>query len=494
MKTFYITTAIDYPNGRPHMGHAYEKIVTDCYARWHRSLGRPTYFLTGTDENGQKLLESAKAVDKEAKVFVDENVEVFKSLCSKLNISNDDFIRTGEERHIQVCTRLWKELDRRGDIYFGKYSGNYCLSCENFYTPTQAPDGKCPHHRQGLEFKEESGYFFKMGRYGDWITQYIQDNPQFIVSSSARKEVLVRLKQEGVRDVAFSRPNNGWGIPVPGDDKFVMYTWADALVNYYSGVAVQDKERFWPSQAHVIGKDIVWFHGVIWPCMLHALGMPLPEQIYVHGMVLGEDGKKMSKSLGNGVEPFEILEKYPLDSFRYYVLKTIPAQDDGIFSEKELLAKHNNELGDDYGNLIMRVLKLSLKNLDPTVPGTGVKQSLFFENAFVQMEALMRDWQHHKALNILWQKINEVNAYVNESEPWKYKTNPDALKPVIYNCCFALHASSLLLFPFLPHSATKTLQWLGVERGRFEDLRFGEALYRLSMPEVLFKKLEILSA
>ena len=352
---FYITTAIDYPNGRPHMGHAYEKIITDAYARWNRFLGKDTYFLTGTDENGQKLQESAAEKDLKTIDFVDENVEHFKGLCKDVGLTNDDFIRTTEERHAEVVRELWGALEKKGDLYFGQYSGYYCLSCENFYTETQAHDKICPHHNKPLELKEEDGYFFKMSQYQEWIIKHIKSNEDFIVPKRAYKEILSRLESEPIKDVAFSRPNNGWGIPVPDNDKFVMYTWADALTNYYTALKAEGlKEKYWPADVHVIGKDITWFHTVIWPCMLHSLGIELPKQVYVHGMVLAADGKKMSKSLGNVVDPKDLLEKYPLDTFRYYILRGIPSHDDGAFSEKELVEKHNNELGNDFGNLIMR--------------------------------------------------------------------------------------------------------------------------------------------
>ena len=484
---FYITTAIDYPNGRPHIGHAYEKIVTDCYARWYRFLGRPTHFLTGTDENGQKLVGAAEKAGLDTKIFVDQNVALFHDLCSRIRLSHDDFIRTTEERHKKVCEELWQLLDKAGDIYFGRYSGSYCLLCENFYTPSQAPEGICPHHDRKLEDKEEEGYFFKMGRYGDWIVRHIEEHPDFITPSKARKELLGRLRKDGVRDVAFSRPGQGWGIPVPGDGRFVMYTWADALVNYYS--AVVGSER-WPADVHVIGKDIVWFHCVIWPCMLKACNLDLPKQVYVHGMVLAEGGKKMSKSLGNVIDPFEMLEKYPLDTFRYYLLRHLPAKEDGVFSENELIEKHNNELGNDYGNLITRVLKLSLKNLEPRVTGEGVERDISFEKTFGRMRELMDRRDHNLALGALWQGVNELNGFINEREPWKYKGDPEKLRAIIYNCCFGIHSLALMLSPFLPATGVKTLEWLGVSPSPFADLRFGEVVYDLSMPEILFQKMD----
>jgi methionyl-tRNA synthetase len=491
-KTFYITTAIDYPNGKPHMGHAYEKVVTDCYARWYEFLGRDTYFLTGTDENGQKLMESAKTAGKETLEFVDENVAVFRKFCDDLKIRHDDFIRTTEKRHQDVSKDIWKKLEANEDLYFGKYSGLYCLSCENFYTELQAPEGVCPHHNIPLELKEEDGFFFRLSKYQDWILNHIKTNPEFIVPKSSRSEIVSRLEKEEIRDVAFSRPNQGWGIPVPGkEDDFVMYTWCDALVNYYSALVSNNlQDKYWPADVHVIGKDIVWFHCVIWPCMLHAAGIPLPKQVYVHGMILAADGKKMSKSLGNVIDPYSMLDKYPLDSFKYYLLRGIPAQSDGAFSEQELIDKHNNELGNDFGNLIMRVVKLSLKNIPPEISGTGVTQDLSFEDCFNKMKEHMEKREHNKALDVLWESVNRVNQYVNEKEPWKLKTDPEALTPVIYNCVFGIQSLALLLKPFLPETAKKTVSYLGSSSESFNDLKFGETHYKLETPEALFPKIE----
>lgn len=492
-KKFYITTAIDYPNGKPHIGHAYEKIVTDAHARWHRYLGEATYFLTGTDENGQKLQESAKDAGLETQAFVDKNVEEFRKLCNDLNISHDDFIRTTEKRHIEVASQVWKKLEEKGDLYFGKYSGQYCLACESFYTETQAPEGICPEHNKPLTKKEEEGYFFKISQYQNWIIDYFKAHPDFVVPKKSYNEILSRLEGEELRDIAFSRPNNGWGIPVPGNDKFVMYTWCDALVNYYSAVVAENKESLWPADVHVIGKDITWFHSVIWPCMLHSAGIAQPKQIYVHGMVLGEDGRKMSKSVGNVVAPQEMLSKYPVDTFRYYILRAIPALDDGRFSEKELVDRHNNELGADLGNLIMRFVKLSLKNLPPEIKGEGVDQEINLEKNFKMMKEAMERREHNRALDALWEAFNLGNQYVNDKAPWKLKNDPAALTPVIYNLCYLIHASASLLSPFLPATALKAISCLGQPMMHFDEIQFGKIDYTLSEPEALFPRIEIKS-
>lgn len=486
---FYITTAIDYPNGSPHMGHAYEKVVTDAYARWNRYQGIETHFLTGTDENGQKLVESAKKNGEDTQSYVDKQVAVFKKLCQNLNLSHNDFIRTTEERHANVAGDFWHKLETKGDIYFGSYSGKYCLACESFYTDLQAPDGICPEHKTNLDIKEEEGFFFKMSKYENFIRDFLRGNPGFVVPKNSYNEVLRRLEAEPLRDLAISRPNkDAWGIPVPGNEKFIMYTWFDALINYYSALN-EEQRKFWPADVHVIGKDIIWFHCVIWPCMLHALDLPLPKQVYVHGMILAEDGRKMSKSLNNGVDPADMLAKYPVDTFRYYLLRAISAQSDGSFSEKELVDKHNNELGNDYGNLIMRVVKLSLKHLPPTIDGAGVSKQFDFGDLFERMQTAMNKREHNKALDALWEAVNKANQYVNDSEPWKLKTDPEALKPVIYNCLYAIHGLASLITPFLPSTGPATLASLGVNPMPLNDIKFGEVTYELTEPSALFPKI-----
>ena len=490
-KNFYITTAIDYPNGSPHMGHALEKVCSDAYARWYKFLGYNTYFLTGTDENGQKLIESAKVEGKETLDYVDLNVIKFKKLCHDLNICNDDFIRTTEKRHHDVCTELWTKLEKKGDIYFGVYSGQYCLACESFYTETQAPNNICPAHGKPLTLKEEEGYFFKMSAYQDWIISYIKTHPSFIVPQSSFNEMLSRLEGDKLRDLPISRPNENWGVPVPGNNKFVMYTWFDALINYYSAIAHTPHEKFWPADMHIIGKDIAWFHTVVWTIMLHAAELPIHKQVYVHGMILAEDGKKMSKSLDNVIDPNIMLAKYPVDTFRYYLLRSIPAQSDGKFSEKELIEKHNAELGNSFGNLIMRVLKLYLKAHDPILTGEGITQDVFFDDCFKKMQEFMEKREHNRALEALWEGVNSMNQYVNNKEPWKLKDDPKALKHVVYNCVYSIHALSVLMSAFLPNTAVLALEPIGMKVSAYTEIKFGTHTYQLTEPMALFPKIDL---
>lgn len=487
-KTFSLTTAIDYPNGSPHLGHAYEKVVTDAYARWYRLQGRQVYFLTGTDENGQKLVKSAEDVKQPTQAYVDANVIKFRELCTKLEISFDDFIRTTEPRHIEFVQEFWKKLEAKGDIYFDRYEGEYCLACEAFYTELQAPEGKCPEHGTPLEKKFEEGYFFKTSKYQDWMLEHFKANPNYVVPANAMKEIVSRVSAEPLHNLSITRPNKGWGIPVPTQDKFVIYTWFDALLNYVS--ALESKRvagTFWPADMHVIGRDILWFHAVIWPMMLHAAGMPLPKQVYVHGMVLAEDGRKMSKSLGNGVDPMDVLATYPVESFRYTLLRAIPAHSDGKFSLRDLAQRHQSELGNDFGNLLMRVVKLYRKRAGDTLNSPDFPaEPVHLPELVTKMETAMEARNHSLALDHLWHAINSVNAYVNTAAPWGIK-DPEAFAQACARCLHALRGISILLSPFLPQTAARALESLGDREPTWD---FSPRKFTLSDPPVLFPRID----
>lgn len=493
---FFITTAIDYPNGAPHLGHAYEKIVSDCYARWNRILGNEVFFLTGTDENGQKLSKAAEVAGyKSTKDYVDENVVKFRKLCTDLGVTNNDFIRTTEPRHHKTVGFFWEKLKASGDIYLDRYSGHYCLACEAFYTETQAKNGKCPVHETDLSFMEENGYFFKLSKYQDWITEHIKNNPEFLFPSNVRSELLSRLQGEKLLDLSISRPNQGWGIPVPGDKDMVVYTWFDALINYYTAAILDEKDKdisaqkIWPASMHVIGKDISWFHAVIWPCMLKSAGLELPKQVYVHGMVLGSDGKRMSKSAGNGVSPEECLSQFHLDSFRYYLLKTIPSGQDGAFSTDDLTRAHNNELANEYGNLLMRVVKLSLRSLGSNVkPTPTVDFKLDFLNKFKEE---MNDREHHRAINTIWSGVRHLNSYINQMEPWKMKDDPDGVHRVMYTALLNLNFITTLLLPFIPGSAENARKLLGAGNDLNKALELEMIEFNLNDGTPLFPRIEV---
>ncbi len=485
---FSITTAIDYPNGNPHLGHAYEKIVTDSYARWYRLLGHEVFFLTGTDENGQNLVKSAEAVGKSTQDFVDSNVVYFHELCSKLNISFDDFIRTTEERHTKATHEIWKKLEAKGDIYFGKYEGLYCSNCEAYYTELQAPDGKCPNHYKPLDKVVEEGFFLKTSQHQQWVIDYIKSNTSFVTPELSKKEIIARLEGEPMRDLSITRPSKGWGITVPNHPEYVIYTWFDALINYYTA---SEPRGFWPNNTHVIGRDILWFHAVIWPIMLHAAGLPIPHQIYVHGMVLAADGKKMSKSLGNGVDPMDVIKIVPVDSFRYYILRAIPSNSNGAFVMEDLLKRHQSELGNDYGNLLMRVVKLARKRIGDDIDPTGVPITFNFDSFLSEMKDHMEKREHHRALDRLWQEVNRVNGYINDQAPWALKDADEAGRKkfieVMVNGIYGIDVVSQVLAAFLPETSAKALGSVGRKPG---VLSTKVEKYTLSDPPVLFPRIE----
>lgn len=489
MSNFYITTAIDYPNGTPHVGHLYERLVADCYARWNRFIGNDVHFLTGTDENGQKLQISAEAAgEPDTLSYVTKNVQSFKRLLQEFEISNDDFIRTTEQRHIDTVTWLWNTLVEKGDIYFGRYTGNYCFDCESFYPDNQAPDGNCPNHGKPLSQVEEKGYQFKMGTYGNWIASYIESNKDFIFPSSAREEMLGRLKGEELRDLAISRPNKGWGIPVPGDHEHVVYTWFDALINYYVPIfKTQWPKTVWPANMHVIGKDITWFHAVIWPIMLKAANLELPKQIHVHGMVVAEDGKKMSKSLGNTLDPFEIKSLFPLDSIRYGFLRGISSGRDGKMGISILTERHNSELANEFGNMVSRCIKLTQKRLGSEIAPAQLQFDLSSISGLVAEE--MSGNQHHKALDTIWSGVSRINVFLNEVEPWRIKDDDEKFYKTMYTCLHGIYVLASLLKPFLPNASDRVLSWLGMPSSEKLMTQYQCQKFTLSEPDPLFARI-----
>lgn len=491
--SFYLTTAIDYPNGSPHLGHAYEKIIADAYARWYRLEGRSVFFLTGTDENGQKLAKAAADAGMETQAYVDKQVQGFHELIARLDISNDDFIRTTETRHIQATIAMWQRLKDVGDVYFDKYSGHYCLACEAFYVKSQAPDLNCPVHGTALQFVEEEGYFFRLSRHAAWVQQYIEEHKDFVVPHAARSEMLGRLSAEPLRDLSISRPNAGWGIPVPGHPEHVIYTWFDALINYYAAVTVGPKQNpsYWPCDLHIIGKDITWFHAVIWPAMLHAAGIEPPAQVYVHGMVLAADGKRMSKSLGNGVDPQEMVNKYGSESFRYYLLRAIASGQDGAFAEADLKTRYNNELANVYGNTLLRVAKFSAKKFGPVLdPPQDRLGALDMRKTLTRMREHMDAREHNRALDALWDGINEINAFLNANEPWRIKDNDQRVHQLAWEALHAMHGAAGLVQAFLPNTAIRSFALLGVPADLSPEQRLAPMSFRFGALEPLFPRLD----
>ncbi|MBI4739092.1 methionine--tRNA ligase [Candidatus Woesearchaeota archaeon] len=491
---FYITTAIDYPNANPHMGHAYEKIVADSYARWMRLKGAKVHFLTGLDEHGQKLQIAAAEERLAPQDFVDEKAIVFKDFCRKLAISYDEFIRTTQSRHVKVAQELFKQVFSQGEIYKGHYEGHYCVPCETYWTQKDLIDGNCAECKRPTQSLKEESYFFKMSKYQERIIKHIETHPEFIFPESRRKEILARLKKEPLRDLSVSRTSFEWGIPTPIDPTHVIYVWFDALINYVSAVkkTPQQFKAFWPADVHVIGKDILWFHTVIWPAILYSAGMELPRTVYVHGFINDENGEKMSKSKGNVVDPMAIVDKHGADALRYYFLRSVPSGQDGNFSEKELVARYNGELADTFGNLLSRVTKLIESSCDGTLHNDGYADEIDVSAAMRQAEELMRAHHHNRALDIIWAELHRLNAYVNAQQPWKIKGHQERNR-VLYNVAENLRILSIALSAFIPDSVTVLFMQLGVDAAKqnFAAAEFGKGLFNIKKDRApLFPKIE----
>jgi methionyl-tRNA synthetase len=433
-KKFYITTAIDYVNARPHIGHAFEKVIADALARYHKSKGEDVFYLTGVDENAQKNVQAAQALGVLVKDFVDKNTGFFLELVKKLNISYDAFIRTSAKEHAKVVHEILSKIIEKGDIYKGKYEGYYCTGCEAYITEKELVDGKCPEHNRKPEWMSEEAYFFKLSKYQNKLIEFVES---YIVPDSRKNEILSRLK-ENLNDLCVSRSNADWGIDFPKDPKYKVYVWVDALINYISGAKKQ-----WPADVHVIGKGINWFHSVIWPALLMSAGYKLPKTLLVHGY-LNVGGKKMSKSLGNTIDPLVLLEKYSADSIRYSLLKC-SVFDDSDYSEEVLIERNNNELADKLGNLISRVSALIEKY------GTEkCENKLIKKLKEKDIDKLIDKFELDKALNEIFAFIDACNEYVQGKKPWETKD-----KKVLYELKESILKIADILWPFIPESSEK---------------------------------------
>jgi len=434
-KKFYITTAIDYVNAKPHIGHAFEKVLADAFARYHRLKGEKVWFLTGTDENAQKNAQAAKQQKIPTQEFVDKNSQYFIELCKKLNISYNDFIRTTERRHVKTAQEIFKKISEKGDIYKGKYEGYYCQGCESFITEKELVDGKCPEHNVEPQWFSEQAYFFKLSKYKNQLIKFIKN---YIVPEDKKKEILSRLENQELKDLCVSRTGLDWGIDNPIDKKFKIYVWVDALSNYITGA-----NGNWPADVHIIGKGINWFHSVIWPALLISAGYELPKKLLVHGY-LTFNGQKISKSLGNAIDPIELAKKFPVDTIRYNLFRGSTFEDFD-FSEKQLVERHNNELADKLGNLVSRVSSLAEKY--------GFKKcekKLLKKLKQKQIENYFENFEIDKALNEIFTFIDACNEYIQNKKPWETKD-----KKVLYELAESIKKIAILLEPFIPETAEK---------------------------------------
>lgn len=490
-RPFYITTAIDYPNSAPHMGHAFEKVVADFYARASRLRGRDTRLLIGLDEHGQKIQTAAEAAGKTPQAFVDEKAVVFRELYRLLEISHDDFLRTSEPRHHAFARELYSKVLAAGDIYKGFYEGDYCVSCEKAYTKSELVGGRCPVHDLPTSVVHEESYFFRLGRHREAVRRHIEAHPEFIYPEERRNEILSRLGEE-VLDLSISRSTFRWGVPVPNDPQHVLYVWFDALSNYISALRAPEDHyaRYWPASCHVIGKDIIWFHAVIWPAMLFSAELPLPRQVYAHGFILDKDGRKMSKQIGNVVDPLEVIHEYSVDVLRFYFLRSFSSGQDGRFSIDELAQRYESELGNDLGNLVLRVAKLVTTKLGGTAktagrPGGALDPAETLAEYFARVDSR----EHHRAVEALWAYVRRANGFINDQKPWSL-TDEVALQRVLGASLDALRVITHLASPVMPGVARSIASSLGFELGTVKELETGSCAYRVTMSPPLFPRRE----
>jgi methionyl-tRNA synthetase len=471
---FYITTAISYPNGAPHIGHAYEVLATDALARFKRLDGYDVMFLTGTDEHGQKIEQTARKQGRIAADFVDEMAGQFKDMVALLGCSNDDFIRTTEARHKHTVSELWKRIDAAGDIYLSNYAGWYSVRDEAFYGADEIEDrdGQKFSTKTGtpVEWVEEASYFFKLSAYQDKLLKLYADQPDFIGPPERRNEVTSFVKS-GLQDLSVSRTTFDWGIPVPGAPGHVMYVWFDALINYLSGTGWPDKterNHYWPADVHIVGKDIVRFHAVYWPAFLMSAGLPLPKRVFGHGFLFNR-GEKMSKSVGNVISPAELVGRYGVDQVRYFFLREVPFGQDGNYSHEAIIARINADLSNDLGNLAQRSLSMIAKNCAGKVPACGKLNAE--DEAILQVtDALLAESRTHhnvqainRTLDAIWKVVAEANRYFASQEPWSLrKTDPERMQTVLYMTAEILRQVGILAQPYMPASAGKLLDLLAV--------------------------------
>lgn len=506
-RKFYVTTPIYYPSANFHIGHCYTTIIADAIARYKRQNGYDTFFLTGSDEHGLKIEKKAKEAGVTPQEYVDKIIADAKDLWECLGISYDKFIRTTDQEHIETVQSIFKRLYDQGDIYKGEYSGHYCTPCESFWTESQLVDGKCPDCGRDVEEAHEEAYFFKLSKYADRLVEYIESHPEFIQPVSRKNEMINNFIKPGLEDLCVSRTSFNWGVPVSFDDKHVVYVWIDALSNYVSALGyLSDNEelfkKFWPADLHIVGKEIVRFHTIIWPIMLMALDLPLPKQVFGHGWLI-IDGGKISKSSGNYKDPREYIEVYGKDAVRYFALREVPFGNDGNFSEEALINRTNGDLANVLGNLVNRTIAMNKKYFDNVVVKSNSKTEFDDDLINVVLSAkgnvdkYMDELKVPEAIDAVMEIFKRCNKYIDETTPWvlaKDESRIDELKIVIYNLLESIRIGAILLSPFLPDTSNEIFRQLNTNITGIDTIdTFGELIVgsRLEDPTPLFKRIEI---
>ena len=505
--TYYITTPIYYPSDKLHIGHAYCTTIADTLARFHRAKGEDVFFLTGSDEHGLKIQRKAQEKGITPIEYVDAIIANFKQLWNELNISNNDFIRTSEERHHKVVQDVLTKIFEQGDIYKKNYEGLYCVPCESYWLERQLVDGKCPDCGRPVEKMQEESYFFKLSKYQEWWLQFIEENPNFIQPASRRNEMINFVKQ-GLEDLCITRTTFDWGIPVPFDKKHVVYVWFDALLNYLTGIKYGTDDamfnKFWPASLHLVGKEIVRFHTIIWPIMLKAMGVELPQKVYGHGWLV-IDGDKMSKSKGNVIDPLALIDEFGADAIRYFLLREIVFGNDGNFSRDALITRITSDLANDLGNLLHRTVSMIEKYHGGVVTNTGVIEAVdedlmaLVKTTAENFEKDMDAMEINSAIKGVWALISRANKYIDETAPWilaKDEAKAARLQTVMYNLAETLRVVAILVAPFIPSTSPKIYTQLGLEvpaEFLLTDAEFGKIAdgTKVQKGEPLYPRIEI---
>lgn len=505
-KKYYITTPIYYPSADFHIGHCYTTIIADAIARYKRLTGYDVFFQTGTDEHGEKIEKKAKEAGVTPKEYVDKIIENSKDLWQSLGISYDYFIRTTDKEHESAVQKIFKKLYDQGDIYKGEYKGLYCIPCESFWTESQLVEGKCPDCGREIKEVSEEAYFFRLSKYQDKLVEFYDKHPDFILPISRKNEMLNNFIKPGLEDLCVSRTSFKWGIPVDFDSEHVVYVWVDALSNYITSLGYPDEsnekfQKYWPADLHLVGKEIVRFHTIIWPCLLMALNLELPKQIFGHGWLI-INGGKISKSLGNYKDPREYIESYGVDAVRYYALREVPFGSDGNFSEEALITRTNTDLANTLGNLVNRTISMSHKYFEGQILNPKVTEDLDNEliNSVLNLKSIVEEKMNalkvNEAIDEIMEVLKKCNKYIDDTTPWilaKDESKKERLATVLYNLLESIRICTILLSPYIPTTSENIFEQLNTNETSYDSINeFGklEINNKLNEPKILFARIE----